>query len=507
MTHLAFPSTLPNALRGAETVLVLVPEKPLKAGWLGEALAQPWAVVLEKAAAKEEAGPQGKTLVLVNPEKGPERIVLGILPDTVSRHNCPARADAVHAAAAAAGLSGKTAAVIACLDEEAHALPVARAVARALPLFSRTSKKPGSDEKDEAQRRKPKVAFFAMDREGCAVALAKPDREIVERSRWAAELVDTPTAEMTTADFEKAVRKAARGLEHVRVKSIVGPALLEKKLGGIHAVGRTATVAPRLVLIEYRPPKAKRHVGLVGKGVVYDTGGLSLKSSAGMSGMKCDMGGAAAAAGAGAGAGGRQGQDGGDLRTPPRRERHRPEGVPPRRHPDDALRQDRRDQQHRRRGPPAARRRRVVRRATLQGRCRRRRRHPDGRGGHRHGHPPCRRRVATATVWSSWPCEVGQATGDLVAPLPFAPEFFQKEFESKVADMKNSVANRMNAQSSCAAQFVYSHIEDLDLPWLHVDLAGPAFRQDRAHRLRRGPAGGHRPGLHAGGRARLAASR
>ena len=73
----------------------------------------------------------------------------------------------------------------------------------------------------------------------------------------------------------------------------------------------------------------------------------------------------------------------------------------------------------------------------------------------------------------------GKQSGDLVHPLPFAPEFYQQEFASKVADMRNSVADRMNAQSSCAAQFVYSHIEDLDLPWLHIDLAGPATRNGR----------------------------
>jgi probable aminopeptidase NPEPL1 len=479
VTHIAFPSTLPSALRGAETVLVLVPEKPLKAGWLGEALAQPWAVVLEKAAAKEEAGPQGKTLVLVNPEKGPERIVLGILPDAVSRHNCPARADAVYTAAAAAGLSGKTAAVIACLDEEAHALPVARALARALPLFSRTSKKPGNGKKDGARKHKPKVAFFAMDREGCAVALAKPDREIVERSRWAAELVDTPTAEMTTADFEKAVRKAARGLEHVRVKAIVGPALLEKKLGGIHAVGRTATVAPRLVLIEYRPPKAKHHLGLVGKGVVYDTGGLSLKSSTGMSGMKCDMGGAAAAAGATLALAAAKVKTAVTCALPLAENAIGPKAY----RPDDILTMhsgktveiNNTDAEGRlllgdavsyvsRRYQVDA----VVDAATLTGAV-------VISTGIRHAGV-----VSNREGLEQLAVQVGKATGDLVAPLPFAPEFFQKEFESKVADMKNSVANRMNAQSSCAAQFVYSHIQELDQPWLHVDLAGPAFLQDRA---------------------------
>jgi probable aminopeptidase NPEPL1 len=68
----------------------------------------------------------------------------------------------------------------------------------------------------------------------------------------------------------------------------------------------------------------------------------------------------------------------------------------------------------------------------------------------------------------------GRATGDLVHPLPFAPEFFQREFKSDVADMKNSVKDRANAQSSCAAQFVWSHVERSNVAWLHVDMAGPA---------------------------------
>ena len=43
-----------------------------------------------------------------------------------------------------------------------------------------------------------------------------------------------------------------------------------------------------------------------------------------------------------------------------------------------------------------------------------------------------------------------------------------------------SVKNRMNAQSSCAAQFIYWHIEDTDAKWCHIDLAGPAFPSNRA---------------------------
>ena len=75
--------------------------------------------------------------------------------------------------------------------------------------------------------------------------------------------------------------------------------------------------------------------------------------------------------------------------------------------------------------------------------------------------------------------EAGRASGDLVHPLPFAPEFYQAEFKSPVADMRNSVKNRANAQSSCAAQFLWSHIDDTDVRWGHVDLAGPAWQGDR----------------------------
>jgi leucyl aminopeptidase len=54
------------------------------------------------------------------------------------------------------------------------------------------------------------------------------------------------------------------------------------------------------------------------------------------------------------------------------------------------------------------------------------------------------------------------------------PEFFRGEFKSKIADLKNSVKDRANAQSSCAAQFVAEHLGDFAGQWLHVDLAGPS---------------------------------
>ena len=76
----------------------------------------------------------------------------------------------------------------------------------------------------------------------------------------------------------------------------------------------------------------------------------------------------------------------------------------------------------------------------------------------------------------------GRRTGDLVHPLPFAPEFYRSEFASKVADSKNSVKDRMNAQASCAGNFINEAAfanTDFKGHWIHIDLAGPAMADER----------------------------
>ena len=72
------------------------------------------------------------------------------------------------------------------------------------------------------------------------------------------------------------------------------------KMGGLLAVNRGSLDPPTFTIMEYKPAKTvnKKPIVFVGKGIVYDTGGLSLKPTASMDTMKCDMAGAAAAAGA-----------------------------------------------------------------------------------------------------------------------------------------------------------------------------------------------------------------
>ena len=70
--------------------------------------------------------------------------------------------------------------------------------------------------------------------------------------------------------------------------------------------------------------------------------------------------------------------------------------------------------------------------------------------------------------------DVGKISGEMSFPLVYCPELHYPEFTSAVADMKNSVANRDNAQSSCAGLFINANL-GFDYPgtWLHIDMASP----------------------------------
>jgi len=105
------------------------------------------------------------------------------------------------------------------------------------------------------------------------------------------DLINTPAADMGPADLAETARELAREFD-AQFMTTVGDELLERNYPAIHAVGRAAAVAPRLIDMSWGDANHPR-VTLVGKGVCFDTGGLDLKPSRGMALMKKDMGGAA----------------------------------------------------------------------------------------------------------------------------------------------------------------------------------------------------------------------
>ena len=122
---------------------------------------------------------------------------------------------------------------------------------------------------------------------------------LLEAVFLARDMVNEPQSHFDTVQLAAAVESAGEQygfeveiLEKEKIESL--------KMGGILAVNRASSVPPRFCILEWKPgnPKNSKPVVLVGKGVVYDTGGLSLKPTDGMDYMKCDMAGAATVVGA-----------------------------------------------------------------------------------------------------------------------------------------------------------------------------------------------------------------
>jgi len=138
---------------------------------------------------------------------------------------------------------------------------------------------------------------------GVAKADAKAAREairrgvvIAESQAWARDLVNTPALDLSPAELAKAAQAMARqvGLT-CRVWS--DAELKKGGFGGIVGVGQGSVRSPRMIELRYAGGKGAP-IALTGKGIAFDSGGLSIKDASGMEWMKCDMGGAASILGA-----------------------------------------------------------------------------------------------------------------------------------------------------------------------------------------------------------------
>ena len=107
------------------------------------------------------------------------------------------------------------------------------------------------------------------------------------------DLINRPANDLGPEALEQAIRDLAE-IHGAACKTILGDALIAENFPMVHAVGRAAAEAPRLVEFVWGNPDAPK-VTLVGKGVCFDTGGLDIKPSSAMLLMKKDMGGAAVA--------------------------------------------------------------------------------------------------------------------------------------------------------------------------------------------------------------------
>jgi len=117
---------------------------------------------------------------------------------------------------------------------------------------------------------------------------------LVEAVCKARNLVNEPQSHLNAIGFADEMKKMGKAASF-RVEVLNKKQIEALKMGGLLAVNKGSQTPPTFTIMEYKPKKAinKKPIVLVGKGVVYDTGGLSLKPTAGMDTMKCDMAGGA----------------------------------------------------------------------------------------------------------------------------------------------------------------------------------------------------------------------
>jgi len=465
MTRIRFTKSFSSLLKGADALLVVAPRARFEDGAFLDALPEEHMRLCLDLASDTEPGDLGNAAGTLT-GSSPRKLAIGVLPDALSRHNSPSRADSIRRVVAQSRTGTKgSAAILLVLDDPDHYLAAAGAIARALPLYSaRGGKAPAT----------PKLAVMAIGPDEQPLTATAVIKATLENQREAARLLDIPATELDPKGFQREAWRLTRGLEGVTRRALVGDKLLELGMGGLHAVGRCAVNPPRLLVLTYTPKRrSKRHIALVGKGITFDTGGLSLKVGGGMVGMKFDMGGAAAVLGA--------------FRTLAQTgSPHKVSALlclaenaigPEAFKLDDILRfhsgltveinnTDAEGRLVLGDGVSYAARNlkadTVIDIATLTGA-------QLVATGKLHGAV-----VSNEEELERLLVDTGREVGDLVHPLPYAPELYKAELKSAVADMRNSVADRMNAQSSCAAQFVGWHLEGTGARWVHLDIAGPA---------------------------------
>lgn len=138
-----------------------------------------------------------------------------------------------------------------------------------------------------------------------AVAAGNQERldelnSITKAVYWARDMVNEPLSFLTAEQLAEEIRLLGEET-NLNVTILEKSQIEALKMGGLLAVNKGSIDPPTFTVVEYKSPKAtnKKPIVLVGKGVVYDTGGLSLKPTPNsMDIMKCDMGGAACVAGA-----------------------------------------------------------------------------------------------------------------------------------------------------------------------------------------------------------------
>ena len=294
-------------------------------------------------------------------------------------------------------------------------------------------------------------------------------RAVAEAVAFARDLVNEPANALGPVEF--AARLSELSSLGVAVQVLGEAELRKQKMGALLGVAQGSERPPRVVVMRWRGGRDKdAPVAFIGKGVVFDTGGISIKPAAGMEDMKGDMGGAAAVAGLFRALAARKAKVNaigivGLVENMPDGKAQRPGDIVTSMS-GQTIEVINTDAEGRlvladvltwlqRNEKPAA----MIDLATLTGAI------MVALGNHHAGLFSNNDGLADELI------AAGKETGEKVWRMPLGPEY-DKLIDSKIADMKNTGGRY--AGSVTGAQFVQRFVEN-DTPWAHIDVAGTAM--------------------------------
>ncbi len=152
----------------------------------------------------------------------------------------------------------------------------------------------GAEPADKRKLRRLTLMTFSNKAVGVARTAVAQARAVADAVALARDLTNTPSVQKSPKWFADRIGNAAARRTGLTVSVLDEVALAEAGFGGVLAVGQGSDRPPRLVELSWRPRGARIHVALVGKGICFDSGGVSIKPLDAMKLMRKDMGGAAA---------------------------------------------------------------------------------------------------------------------------------------------------------------------------------------------------------------------
>lgn len=401
------------------------------------------------------------------------RFFVGIVNPKASRYNSPLRPDTITTLVSAALADGSRTETLDIFSRFTEELCVATAVAKST---NQTFSAKGSKQDTGFTKVPPAVRIFFPGPLHTAAATLK---SIADNIHLASRLIDAPTNLVDTTTLPEIIAGYAAKYGF-SFQIIAGEDLREQGYGGIYNVGKAAEYPPALVVLRYSPKTkaaADPKVALVGKGIVYDTGGLAIKPKTGMLTMKVDMGGAATVFSAFLSAVQTEAQVElacllclADNAVGPKSYRN---GDIVRLKCGISLEITNTDAEGRvvlsdgvfhasalLDFVPDT----IIDAATLTGAV------STTCGKHHAG------LFTNSMHWEGAVFNAGLSTGDLVMPMLFAPEFHAEHVPSKIADKKN--ADNTSPTSSVAAYVIYESLSPkYNGSFVHLDIAGVADRQ------------------------------